>query len=177
MSKAGNRGSAERPVTPIAQIFKRSPPLGGSVAEQEENLASYYVERETFVQPIVGNLPGLFIHVGCVLAHYMADAQDDLREELRWDQLALDAASAAVPQEFDGRFPGMTLASFFPSLYLNLAADYEKLGDLALARKHAVMAAEAVPALDDSGLGSMTSAAIERLLGRLADAPQGHESD
>ena len=113
----------------------------------------------------------------CVLAHYMADAQDDLREELRWDQLALDAASAAVPQEFDGRFPGMTLASFFPSLHLNLAADYEKLGDLALARKHAVMAAEAVPALDDSGLGSMTSAAIERLLGRLADAPHGHESD
>lgn len=64
MSKPARTSSGERPVIPIGQIFKRSPPLGGSVAEQEENLPSYYVERDAFLCPILENLPGLFIHVG-----------------------------------------------------------------------------------------------------------------
>lgn len=51
----------------------------------------------------------------CVLAHHLADAQDDPAEELRWDLVALEAARGAPPEAFDGRFPGVSLAGFLPS--------------------------------------------------------------
>ena len=100
----------------------------------------------------------------CVVAHYMADAQTDPVEELRWDQIALAAATGASPAEFDDRFPGVTLASFKPSLHLALAADYERLGELTLARMHAAEAADAATVLPD---GDLTRAAIDALGRRL----------
>jgi hypothetical protein len=100
----------------------------------------------------------------CVIAHYMADAQTDPVEELRWDQIALAAAIGASPAEFDDRFPGVTLASFLPSLHLALAADYERLGELTLARMHAAEAADAARVLPD---GDLTRAAIDALGRRL----------
>lgn len=104
----------------------------------------------------------------CVLAHYMADAQDEPESELHWDQIALEMAEAATPNEFDERFPGMTRASFLPSLHLNLAACHEKLGELSKAIEHAEMAHRAAFALPDSPLGTMTAHAITRLRARLA---------
>lgn len=103
----------------------------------------------------------------CVVAHYLADAQTDPAEELRFDQLALAAARRAQPSDFDGRFPGMTLASFFPSLHLNLAADYERVGELTLARMHAAEAQAASAALPSSQLGDLTRDAIARITRRL----------
>lgn len=108
----------------------------------------------------------------CVLAHYLADAQDNPETELHWDVLALEMATAASPDEFDSRFPGMTLASFFPSLHLNLAASYEKLGRMSDAAKHAEYAHQAAHALPDSPLGHMTAQAIARIRERCrVDAP------
>lgn len=103
----------------------------------------------------------------CVLAHYMADAQDDAADELRWDRLALDAALQATPSEFDGRFPGMTRASFFPSLHLNVAASCEKLGLRAEAIAQAELAHRALGDLQDTPLGQLTRDAIRRLRTRL----------
>jgi hypothetical protein len=100
----------------------------------------------------------------CVVAHYLADAQTDAVEELRWDQLALAAATGASPAEFDDRFPGITLASFLPTLHLALAADYERLGELTLARVHAAEAADAARVLPD---GDLTRLAIDALGRRL----------
>lgn len=40
--------------------------------------------------------PDDYVH-RCVVAHYLADAQTDPAEELRYDLLALSAASAALP--------------------------------------------------------------------------------
>lgn len=103
----------------------------------------------------------------CVLAHYMADAQDDAEAELHWDRIALDMAMAATPNEFDERFPGMTLASFFPSLHLNLAASHENLGQLNEAVEHIEIAHRASNALPHSPLGAMTAQAITRIRSRL----------
>jgi hypothetical protein len=103
----------------------------------------------------------------CVLAHYMADAQDDAEAELHWDRIAIEMAMAASSSAFDNRFPGMTLASFFPSLHLNLASSYEKLGRLNDAIEHAEMAQRAASALPDSPLGTMTAQAITRIRSRL----------
>ena len=103
----------------------------------------------------------------CVVAHYLADAQSDPAEELRYDLLALSAARRATPAEFDGRFPGMTLAGFFPSLHLNLAADYERVGEFTLARMHAAEARAASAALPPTQLGDLTRDAIARITRRL----------
>lgn len=94
-----------------------------------------------------------------VLGDDLSDAQDDAHAELEWDELALDAA----PEAFDDRFPGLTLASFFPSLHLNLAADLEKLG-----RHGAAAARTSLDALPDTPLGRMTRDAVEPLDQRLA---------
>jgi hypothetical protein len=104
----------------------------------------------------------------CVAAHYLADAQTDPREELRWDQLALAAATDASAEEFADAMPGITRASFMPSLHLNLAASYERIGDIARARDHAAAARSTASALPATELGELTRTAIERLAGRLA---------
>lgn len=94
----------------------------------------------------------------CIAAHYLADAHDDPADELAWDQRALAAATRGSAAE---------LASFLPSLHLNLAADHERLGDLASARVHAVAARQATSALPVTDLGALTGAAIERICRRL----------
>ena len=103
----------------------------------------------------------------CVVAHYLADAQQHPAVELRYDVLALAAARGATAAEFDDRFPGVTLGGFLPSLHLNLAASYERVGELTLARVHAGEAAEAAARLPQTDLAELTKRAIERIARRL----------
>ncbi|MFF4316645.1 hypothetical protein [Streptomyces sp. NPDC001507] len=98
----------------------------------------------------------------CTLAHYLADTQDDPSDELAWDLRALSAADEA---EGDARLRG-----FYPSLHLNLAADYVKLGRTEAARSHLHRARGASVALGDDGYGDGVRAAIGRLELRLGDA-------
>ena len=92
------------------------------------------------------------IHAGgdalhrCTLAHYMADMQPDPRQELLWDRRALEAA---------GSLTGAGAQRYSPSLHLNLAEDYRKLGDWEAAREHLAQAAEFARALPENGYGSM----------------------
>ncbi|KUN88393.1 hypothetical protein AQJ66_07235 [Streptomyces bungoensis] len=106
----------------------------------------------------------------CTLAHYLADTQDDPGDELAWDLRALSAAEELT----DGR-PGADPAAvrgFYPSLHLNLAADYLKLGRAEAARAHLTRARGAAGALADDGYGAGVRAAISRLeLRLLRDAP------
>ncbi|MFI6085483.1 hypothetical protein ACIBBB_31740 [Streptomyces sp. NPDC051217] len=100
----------------------------------------------------------------CTLAHYMADTQDDPGDELAWDLRALTAAEG----------PAMSLASpavraFYPSLHLNLAADYVKLQRPDAARLHLSRARAAVNALGDDGYGNGVRTAIGRLERQLLD--------
>ena len=114
---------------------------------------------------IFSMLPAADYFHRCVLGHFMADAQDDAESELHWDRLALAAAESAAPAEFDGRFPGMTHASFFPSLLLNVAAGCEKTGRLVEARTFANRGL-ALP-VDETPLGRMTRSGLERLAARV----------
>lgn len=109
----------------------------------------------------------------CVAAHYMADAQDDARDALRWDLRALDAARELTEARVQAHEPTMTLASFYPSLHLNLAAGYEKLAMLEEARAHIVEARARASGLVGTELGRMTLAAITRLESTLEGAQSG----
>ncbi|GGJ55603.1 hypothetical protein [Streptomyces brasiliensis] len=110
----------------------------------------------------------------CTLAHYLADTQDDPSDELAWDLRALSAADEVT----DGRAGGDPAAvrGFYPSLHLNLAADYVKLGRAEAARTHLTRAHGTADALGDDGYGDGVRAAIRRMELRLAEeGPAGGE--
>ncbi|MBL1083002.1 hypothetical protein JK359_13585 [Streptomyces actinomycinicus] len=109
----------------------------------------------------------------CTLAHYLADTQDDPADELAWDLRALSAAEELTDGRADGDPSG--LRGFFPSLHLNLAADYVKLGRAEAARSHLRRARTAAVALADDGYGDGVRSAISRLELRLGEdgTPQG----
>ncbi|MEU2337351.1 hypothetical protein ABZ608_27850 [Streptomyces sp. NPDC013172] len=115
----------------------------------------------------------------CTLAHYLADTQDDPADELAWDLRALSAADEAreareVRRASEGdaaqdRAEAAEVRGFYPSLHLNLAADYVKLGRTEAARTHLRRARGAAAALADDGYGDGVRAAISRLELRLGD--------
>ena len=103
----------------------------------------------------------------CTLAHYLADTQDDPFDELAWDLRALTAA-----EEHQGSAAARAL---YPSLHLNLAADYVKLGRTEAARTHLRRARRSAGALGDDGYGDGVRAAISRMELRLGEG--GHDED
>ena len=104
----------------------------------------------------------------CALAHYAADVQEELAEELRWDLRALEAADELTDERARQHHGSLTAAGFYPSLHLNLADVHRRLGDPARAREHLDRAEEAVDALGDDGYGRMIRQGIARCAARLA---------
>lgn len=109
----------------------------------------------------------------CTLAHYMADTQDDPGDELAWDLRALAAARTLTDERVAEHHDALAVRAFYPSLYLNLAADYVKLRRPAAARIHLDRARDACGALAqdgaDDGYGDGVRAAIGRLERRLRE--------
>ncbi|GAA0448033.1 hypothetical protein GCM10010361_09920 [Streptomyces olivaceiscleroticus] len=108
----------------------------------------------------------------CVLAHYMADLQEDPREELEWDLRALAAAGSVTDDRAKQHHASLAIRGFYPSLHLNLAADHHKLGDDDRARDQLSQAQQYVDALHDDDYGRGIRSAIQRLAGQL-DATAG----
>lgn len=102
----------------------------------------------------------------CVLAHYMADAQDDPEQELEWDRRALAAADCISRERPDAA--SLTVLSLYPSLHLNLADVLHRVGRVDEARKHLKLAQQSADALSDDGYGQMIRGGVERLAARLA---------
>ncbi|PRX48265.1 hypothetical protein B0I33_10479 [Prauserella shujinwangii] len=102
----------------------------------------------------------------CTLAHHLADLHDDAAEALAWDVRALDAATALTDRRVQEAGANLRVAGFAPSLHLNLADDYRRLGSFAAAREHIEAARERSPALPDDSYGDL----IRRAIGEVADA-------
>nr|WP_203611197.1 hypothetical protein [Streptomyces cyaneofuscatus] len=115
----------------------------------------------------------------CTLAHYMADTQDDPGDELAWDLRALTAAEGLSGERPAEHRDSLAVQALYPSLHLNLAADYLKLQRPDAARIHLRQARDAADALEDggpagqgayggySGYDAGVRAAIERLEERM----------
>ncbi|MPQ96663.1 hypothetical protein GB931_01755 [Modestobacter sp. I12A-02628] len=96
----------------------------------------------------------------CALAHWAADLQDDPREELTWDERALDVVEGAGPDpQLDG---------FLPSLHLNLADVHRRLGDVGTAQTHLRRARDVVGTLPADGYGQMVRTGIDHVAQALA---------
>src|SRR5688500_2482830 len=89
----------------------------------------------------------------CTLAHAMADVQDDVRQELVWDQRALAAADLLTDPRLAQAGVTLPVAGLYPSLHLNLSECYRKLGDLGRAREHLQQARATIGVLGDDGYG------------------------
>lgn len=99
----------------------------------------------------------------CAIAHAMADVQDDLDAELEWDLRALDAASTLTDERVGEAGVVGTARSFQPSLHLNLADVYRRLGRHDEARHHLDAGLATVDALGDDGYGAMIRDGLARL--------------
>ncbi|MEV6321656.1 hypothetical protein AB0M45_10720 [Nocardia sp. NPDC051787] len=117
----------------------------------------------------------------CTLAHYLADLYDDAAEALTWDIRALDAADRLSDDRAQSYDASLRVAGFYPSLHLNLADDYRRLGSFAAAQREIDAARAHLHTLADDGYGATIRTAVreveaairERRTERRASAPTG----
>jgi len=114
----------------------------------------------------IGGEQGDPLHV-CVLAHAMADVQDDVHQELVWDQRALAAADVLTDERTAQAGVALPVAGLYPSLHLNLGECYRKLGDLDHAREHLHRAQAGIDALADDEYGQLIRTGLDRLTQQL----------
>ncbi|MEV4262964.1 hypothetical protein [Kribbella sp. NPDC049584] len=89
----------------------------------------------------------------CAIAHYLADVQDETEDELAWDLRALEAV------EDD---------QWLSSLHLNLADDYRRLAQPALAHEHLKAAREQLSRLPEGGYGELIRSGVDHVADALA---------
>lgn len=94
----------------------------------------------------------------CIAAHYVARHQPSPEETLRWNQVALRLAQAAI----DDRS-----SSFFASLLLNLGHSYEVLGNAKQAKQYYEYAMERAKVLPPDQYGNMVRDGIQKGLQRV----------
>lgn len=115
----------------------------------------------------IGGEQGDPLHV-CVLAHAMADVQDDVQRELIWDLRALAAADLITEERVAEAGVTLSVAGLYPSLYLNVGECYRKLGDIDRAREHLQRARDTIGALGDDEYGQLIRSGLEHLAQQLA---------
>jgi hypothetical protein len=103
----------------------------------------------------------------CTLAHYMADAQDDVTKELAWDLRALHAAEGATDEAAKAHHESLSIQEFFPSLHLNLGDDYFRIGDFSSSRRHLEAGLRCADVLSDAPYSTTLRRGFERLAARL----------
>ncbi|MER5625170.1 hypothetical protein ABT061_29465 [Streptosporangium sp. NPDC002544] len=127
--------------------------------------------RELFAQiwDDIGGEQGDPLHV-YVLAHSMADVQDDVHQELMWDLRALAAVGLITDERVAQAGVPLSVAGLYPSLHLNLSECYCKLGDLGRAREHLQQARAGIGALGDDEHGQLIKEGMEWLAEQLGEA-------
>lgn len=105
----------------------------------------------------------------CVLAHYLADLEPELGDEIAWDERAL-AAFVFVGDSELAAIGIPSAAGMAPSLHLNLGDGYLRAGRVTLAREQWEAGRRASSALSDDGYGALIRAGLGRLGERLAVA-------
>lgn len=102
----------------------------------------------------------------CVLAHYLADTQNELGQEVVWDEIALQ--EHAFLEDADLAPMGIASArGLLPSLQLNLADGYHRQGKNDLAKDHVDQGLNAAEALNEDGYGQMILAGLNNLVQRI----------
>lgn len=104
----------------------------------------------------------------CTLAHYLADLYDHPAEALVWDLRALDAADTLTDIRLHDHDTSLRVAGFYPSLHLNLADNFRRLGAFPAATRHLDAARDRLPALADDDYGTLIRTAVTELATMIA---------
>jgi len=105
----------------------------------------------------------------CVIAHYLADVQDDLADEVAWDEAALHAFAGV--SDADLAPVGIErAAAMAPSLHLNLGDGYLRQGRVADAGAQLTLARASLDTLGADGYGDLVRRGVDGLSERLAAA-------
>jgi hypothetical protein len=99
----------------------------------------------------------------CTLAHHLADLYEDPARALAWDVRALDAADAVTEQRAREHHADLRIAGFYPSLHLNLADDYRRLGAFEAAADHIDAATRYGAGLAQDAYGDLIRGAIHEV--------------
>ena len=91
----------------------------------------------------------------CTLAHYLADLYDDPAEALAWDVRALDAADGLSNERAGEYHASLDVRGFYPSLHLNLADNYRRLGSFEAAQREIDAARRCLDVLADDAYGTI----------------------
>jgi hypothetical protein len=104
----------------------------------------------------------------CVLAHYLADLEPHLDDEVAWDERALAEYAHVGDDELTAA--GIPSASgMAPSLHLNLGEGYRRQGRRDEARAELDAGLASAHHLGEDGYGAMVRAGLDRLRQRLDD--------
>ncbi|MFD4369741.1 hypothetical protein [Rhodococcus sp. NPDC058521] len=104
----------------------------------------------------------------CALAHYLADLYGDPAQALAWDVRALDAADALTDSRVQQHQHNLRIAGFYPSLHLNLADNYRRLGSFTAAAEHIDQAQRCSLNLGNDPYGDMIRGAISEVSAAIA---------
>lgn len=107
----------------------------------------------------------------CAAAHSMADVQEHPREELVWDLRALAAAAEISDARVAEAGVDGPAVGFYPSLHLNLADVYRRLGESSFALDHVRLGLAALDGLARNGYLDEIRGSLERIRGALEGAP------
>ncbi len=110
----------------------------------------------------------------CAIAYAMADVQDAPADELVWDLRALAAADQLDDARLEAAGMAAIVADMMPSLHLNLADVYRRLGDPERAREHADLAHVALGKLVGSSSATMIRDALDRVTAQLSECGHAH---
>lgn len=99
----------------------------------------------------------------CSIAHYLADLQESVVDELAWDERAMAAVTTLSDERVRRFHDSMQVRAFLPSLHLNLADAHRRAGNPAEARPHLAAAVAGLDALPDDEYGSMIRTGVEKV--------------
>lgn len=109
----------------------------------------------------------------CAVAHSLADVQEDIRGELTWDLRALEAAASLTDERVRAGGVAGSARGFLPSLHLNLADVYCRLGESDRAREQVRLGTDALTTLEEDGYAAMIRGGFARIADQLGDSPAG----
>lgn len=109
----------------------------------------------------------------CAAAHSLADVQDDPRDELTWDLRALAAAAQLTDARVEAAGMDGPVLGFYPSLHLNLADVYRRLGERSFALDHVRLGLAALEGLPPNDYLTQIRTSLERIRGELRGVPSG----
>jgi hypothetical protein len=105
----------------------------------------------------------------CVIAHFLADLQDDDRDELTWDERALAAVDGVTDERAHEVDRSLQVRAFLPSLHLSVADDHRRLGDPHRAHEFLARARATTDALGDDAYGELVRGALDGIARALAE--------